>query len=92
MADREKVIKKFEEAIPSPTMEYALVPAKLYSEVLELLKEQPERKHGHWTMNSDAPDRLICSECNSQFDVWHWESKQMHFCPCCGAKMEEEKR
>lgn len=45
---------------------------------------------GHWEMNSDHPDRLICSECNSQFDVWHWESKQMHFCPNCGADMRKE--
>ena len=40
-----------------------------------------------WTMNSDFPDRLICSECGAQFDCWHWESKQMHFCPNCGADM-----
>ena len=47
-----------------------------------------ERKTGKWRMNSDYPDRLICSECSAQFDVWHWESKQMHYCPNCGAKME----
>lgn len=46
-------------------------------------------KRGRWTMNSDFPDRLICSECGAQFDVWHWEAKQMHFCPNCGACMEE---
>jgi len=48
---------------------------------------QPEQKKGEWMMNSDYPDRLICSECARQFDVWHWESKQMHFCPNCGADM-----
>lgn len=42
---------------------------------------------GKWTMHSDHPDRLICSECGAQFDVWHWEAKQMHFCPNCGAEM-----
>ena len=46
-------------------------------------------KRGKWTMHSDYPDRLICSECGTQFDVWHWEAKQMHFCPNCGARMEE---
>ena len=45
---------------------------------------------GKWTMHSDYPDRLICSECGTQFDVWHWEAKQMHFCPNCGADMMEE--
>ena len=45
---------------------------------------------GKWTMNSDFPDRLICSECGAQFDVWHWEAKQMHFCPNCGADMREK--
>lgn len=49
-----------------------------------------ERKTGRWMMNSDYPDRLICSECTGQFDVWHWESKQMHFCPNCGADMRGE--
>lgn len=44
---------------------------------------------GKWTMHSDYPDRLICSGCGTQFDVWHWEAKQMHFCPNCGAEMEE---
>ena len=44
---------------------------------------------GHWTMRSDYLDRLICSKCGSQFDAWHWEAKQMHFCPNCGADMRE---
>ena len=42
---------------------------------------------GKWTMHSDYPDRLICSECGVQFDVWHWEAKQMRFCPNCGVDM-----
>ena len=46
---------------------------------------------GKWTMHSDYPDRLICSGCGTQFDVWHWEAKQMHFCPNCGADMREER-
>lgn len=46
----------------------------------------PQRPKGKWIMNSDYPDRLICDKCNAQFDVWHWESKQMHYCPNCGAR------
>ena len=45
----------------------------------------PQRPKGKWIMNSDYPDRLICDKCNAQFDVWHWESKQMHYCPNCGS-------
>lgn len=47
---------------------------------------------GKWTMHSDYPDRLICSECGTQFDVWHWEATQMYFCPHCGADMREGSR
>ena len=43
---------------------------------------------GKWEMNSNYPDRFICSECGAQFDCWHWEAKQMHYCPSCGAKMD----
>jgi hypothetical protein len=55
------------------------------------IDEQPtieERKTGKWKTNSDFPDRLICSECSAQFDMWHWEEEQMHYCPNCGAKMK----
>lgn len=48
---------------------------------------EPPIKKGRWLMHSDFPDRLICSECGAQFDTWHWESEQMHFCPNCGADM-----
>ena len=44
-----------------------------------------KRPKGKWIMNSDYPDRLICDKCNAKFDVWHWESKQMHYCPNCGS-------
>lgn len=67
------------------TMVYSIMTR--IKKAVELLKEQ--HKKGHWAMNSNFPDRLICSECSSQFDVWHWESKQMHFCPNCGADMRK---
>lgn len=47
-----------------------------------------EVKHGHWVMNSDRPDAIICSECNVSFDAWKHEQKDCHFCPNCGAKMD----
>ena len=97
MADREKVIKGLEHCTtslgcfecPYSEMDQRTIECQLQidRDALELLKEQ-QPKSGSWTMNSDFPDRLICSECNGQFDVWHWESKQMHFCPCCGAIMD----
>ena len=57
--------------------------------IAEVLNKIPsvKPKKGKWIMNSDYPDRLICDKCNAQFDMWHWESKQMHYCPRCGADM-----
>ena len=60
------------------------------NKIVNLPSAEPERKKGKWLMHSDFPDRLICSECGAQFDVWHWESEQMHFCPNCGADMRGE--
>jgi hypothetical protein len=58
---------------------------KLFKNLLSA--DAMERKYGEWKMDSDNPDRLICSECGTQWDVWHWESEQMHFCPNCGVEM-----
>ena len=57
----------------------------LFDFVDSLPSATPQPKVGKWIMNSDYPDRLICDKCNAQFDVWHWESKQMHYCPNCGS-------
>lgn len=60
-------------------------------ELLDDVEDLPSTERtGYWNMHSDYADRLICSECGAQFDCWHWESKQMHYCPNCGAKMEVE--
>lgn len=101
MADIEKTIKGLEyctindgindkECKSCPYYERATMATcwiPMNRDALELLKEK--YKKGHWVMNSNFPDRLICSECSSQFDVWHFESKQMHFCPNCGADMRK---
>lgn len=44
--------------------------------------------HGRWKMNSDYPDTLICSNCDSKYDVI-WMDCGSNYCPHCGAKMEE---
>lgn len=54
---------------------------------LETLEQ--ELKIGRWVTNSDFPDRLICSCCNTKFDMWVWEQKNMHYCPNCGIKIIE---
>lgn len=46
--------------------------------------------HGRWTMSSDRPDTIICSNCHEAFDVWKVDINRYHFCPSCGAKMDEE--
>lgn len=56
---------------------------------LDSIEEQPQ-KTGKWKMNSYYPDRLTCTECGAMFDCWHWETEQMHFCPNCGTRMEED--
>ena len=45
-------------------------------------------QHGRWTMRSDRPDTIICSCCDSAFDVWKADIKRHHYCPNCGAKMD----
>lgn len=44
---------------------------------------------GEWIMNSDYPDRLICSVCGFKEDMW-WADKGTHYCPNCGSKMGGE--
>lgn len=44
--------------------------------------------HGKWKTNSDYPDTLICSNCDSKYDVV-WIDCGSNYCPHCGAKMEE---
>ena len=69
--------------------------AKEHEQLAEWLKEYREMKlyhvpvvHGKWKMNSDYPDTLICSNCDSKYDVI-WIDRGSNYCPHCGAKMEE---
>ena len=61
-------------------------------------KPYEARPQGEWLHNSDHPDNWICSACNCGWDMWRYESKELKYCPNCGAKMtkeaenEEEKR
>lgn len=48
-------------------------------------------RHGRWVMSSDRPDTIICTCCDSAFDVWKADIKRHHYCPNCGARMEGAK-
>lgn len=43
--------------------------------------------HGRWLTSSDIPDTLICSVCGKEFDMYHFDQKDMPYC-LCGAKMD----
>ena len=45
-------------------------------------------RHGRWVMSSDRPDTIICTCCDSAFDVWKADIKRHHYYPNCGAKMD----
>lgn len=45
-------------------------------------------RHGRWTTSSDRPDTIICSCCDSAFDVWKADIRRHHYCPNCGARMD----
>lgn len=47
------------------------------------------RPQGEWLHNSDRPDNLICSACNCGWDMWRYESKELKYCPNCGAEMQK---
>ena len=70
--------------------------AYLCSDALELLKEQPEQKHGHW--QNDKYGNMLCSVCGGlaietiagRIADWHLAPYLSNYCPQCGAKMDEE--
>lgn len=46
--------------------------------------EQPERKNARWVSYLKEGLKWKCSECGSRFTT------PFHYCPHCGAKMEEQ--
>ena len=56
-------------------------------DLLELLREQPEQKHGHWIRLPGFRPDFQCSVCK---DTYVGNCRMFKFCPECGAKMDEE--
>jgi len=52
-------------------------------------------KHGTWIenlsyeYNGDKVYDLICTNCGRSFKAEDWVRKDYHYCPYCGAKMED---
>ena len=66
----------------------------LMTDALELLREQPEQKHGHWIGHSECPETLddehmACSVCGCTYNIYMNDAATFDYCPQCGAKMDE---
>lgn len=107
MTDREKVIKglqcmaRTKEPTSNPCNDcgyvdrpnFAFCVVDVAIDALELLKEQPEQKHGHWVSVPDKSPKTTtinmysfiysCSECGKM--VGH--HAEYNYCPGCGAIM-----
>lgn len=109
MADRDMVIKSIENCLHEKECNdcsyegcihaHGNCIGDLMAHALELLREQPEQKRGHWKgftqsryfgMDDDGEpifrDGLfyICSECRRKSII------KYPYCPRCGAKMDEK--
>lgn len=95
MTDREKVFDAIRNCVTQPKFfpwedqekvrrKCVKVPIGLLLDTLNVLREHPEQKHGHWISYSYG--YYCCSVCN--------DGKHMNFvpgyCSTCGAKMDEE--
>ena len=111
MADREKVLRWLaicgenmdcSECCPYLEKKYkdpVECMSALMRDALELLKKQPEQKHGHWIpiklptgvgefgYKEYMVQEVTCSECKFTEDV---SASAYLYCPNCGAKMDEE--
>ena len=85
MVDREKTIDGFAYWIDNEENGVCHIPFNLCKKVLELIKEQPEQKKGHWILNKKIP-QLKCSECGSS----HALADPIQYCDRCGAMMNEK--
>lgn len=82
MPDREKVISSIEEEIylgEHWDEFYRMIDLQLLRDVLELLKEQEEIRHGEWKWRHGGE----CSECG-----YHNSNFNYKYCPMCGAMMD----
>lgn len=114
MADREKVFDAIRNCVTEPKCKdcpwedcekigckRVKVPVTLLLDTLELLKEQPKQKNGHWKAftqsryfgNDDDGEPIfrdgrfyVCSECRRKTVI------KTQFCPRCGAMMNEVKQ
>ena len=68
-------------------IDYEMLVAMYEKLVNDALAVEPGRPQGKWLHNSDRPDNLICSVCNSGWDMWRYESKELKYCPNCGVQM-----
>ena len=73
--------------------------------IVQELREELEKRlavvHAHWIDDSGERDTAVCSNCGECYDKteeeWEWRKafelfKQFyHYCPNCGAKMDEER-
>lgn len=98
MSDRDMYIKQLEEKlihVVRGTGRTTVCMSVLdLATIVNLLKESQEQKHGHWKTVSDYYDdeHWQCSACGCE---WYLEAgspteNNMHYCPECGAKMDEE--
>lgn len=89
MADREEILAKLDTARMCDQIGYAA-----YSRLHDLISEITEQKHGHWKLVQDYYDdeHWQCSACGCEWylEAGTPEENNMHYCPECGAKMDEE--
>ena len=107
MADRETVFDALRNCVTEPKCKdcpwedcekigckRTKVPVTLLLDTLNLLREQPEQKHGHWKLVQDYYDdgHWQCSACGCEWylEAGNPEENNMHYCPECGAKMDED--
>ena len=100
MTERERLIVAIERAKEQSDeagLDCIVVKFKEANLILELLKEQPEQKHGHWIpiklptgvgefgYKEYMVQEVTCSECKFTEDV---SASAYLYCPNCGAKMD----
>ena len=62
-----------------------------YDDLKKMLSNLEEVKHGHWIdIEIDWDDYYVaCSVCGEEYVEDEWVKQYFHYCPNCGAKMDE---